>query len=272
MELLGIKTVKILGGEPTVKNWLPELLKFASTTSVKTALLSNSCFDEETQKRIADSLPWGYFASIDSLEDLEDDESRKSVSGYVMLKRFKKTNIPLLAANVVINKKNMSNIPTIVKRLSDEGFWVNLCTIQHTKDKREFSGEVDYALTREDAGPMYSLTQILLEMKRSGYKISVPESYIRGMATYGVDCDWQCKRPSQLRIDSDGGIMLCNEYRTKLADNYNILRMTYDRYSEMWDQWHVAREYVDCDGCYWSCFQQAEDNIKNKRLEFEYAD
>jgi len=267
MELLGIKTVKIMGGEPTVKKWLPDLLKFASKTSIKTALLSNSCFDDEMRRQIADSLPWGYFASVDSLEQLNIDKDpvKKSVSGYNMLKELKNSNIPLLAANVVINKHNIHQIPEIVKKLSDEGFYVNLCTIQHTKNEREFSKnniKQDYIFTQEDSGQLYSLSNVLLQMKKDGYKISIPESYLRGMSTYGVGCDWQCSRPTQLRIDSDGGLMLCNEYRTRLAENYNILNMTYDKYDEFLDQWHVARKYVDCDGCYWSCFIQLKIILK----------
>lgn len=274
MEKIGIKTVKLMGGEPTVKQWLPDLLKFASKTSIKTALLSNSSFDEIMIYRLVEAGLWGYFASIDCLEQIQVDKDpvKKTGNGYRVLRKLQKLGVPLLAANVVINKINIKQIPSIVMQLSDEGFYVNLCTIQHTTDSsKEFSKtsvKEDYIF--EDREPLERLSKQLLMMKEVGYKIAVPNSYLEGMSTYGFDCNWQCKQPIQLRIDSDGGLMLCNEYRTKLADNYNILNMTDDKYNEFLSQWHVARKNVNCDGCYWSCFIQAEDNVKNKRLEFEY--
>jgi MoaA/NifB/PqqE/SkfB family radical SAM enzyme len=277
MERIGIKTVKIMGGEPTVKKWLPDLLRFASRTEIKTAILSNSTFDDETRRRIADSLPWGYFASVDCLEDLQvnKDPVKKSLNGYNMLRKFKNSAIQILAANVVINKHNIHEIPEIVRRLSDEGFYINLCMVQHTKDEsREFSKTTikqDYLFTDGDVYELSILRDTLVDMKKNGCRISVPYSYIEGIVDYGIHCNWKCTDQVQLRVDSDGGLMLCNEYRTKLADNYNILKMTPEKYEEFLSQWHTARKHVDCKGCYWSCFIQAKDNIENNRLEFHYA-
>ena len=276
MEKLGIKTVKLLGGEPTVKEWLPDLIKFSNTTSIKTAILSNSLFDEDTREKIAEAKPYGYFASIDSLNDLRDsDDFKKSNSGYKILKSLSKSDIPLLAANIVIHRLNVTQVPDMVRKLSDEGFYVNLCTLQHTKDNdREFSRtniDPDYMFILQDEFMLMCISTKLIEMKERNFRIAVPESYIEKFHSYGLRCNWQCKDPTQLRIDADGGMMLCNEYRTKLADNYNILRMTEEKYEEFLSQWYVARRHINCDGCYWSCFLQAEDNIKNSKLEFHYV-
>jgi len=277
MEKLGIKTVKLMGGEPTIKNWLPDLLRFASTTSIKTAILSNSSFDEMMIYRLVEAGLWGYFASIDCLEQIviDKDPVKKTRNGYRVLRKLQKLGVPLLAANVVVNKINISQIPSIVMQLSNEGFYINLCTIQHTDDPtKEFSKtniKKDYLFIEENKKKLEILSKQLLMMKKVGYKIAVPNSYIEGISTYGYHCNWQCTELIQLRIDSDGGLMLCNEYRTKLADNYNILKMTEEKYKEFLSQWYVARKGVNCDGCYWSCFLQAEDNIKNKKLEFEYV-
>jgi MoaA/NifB/PqqE/SkfB family radical SAM enzyme len=278
MERIGIKTVKLMGGEPTVKEWLPDLLSFASRTSIKTAVLSNSCFDDTMLRRIKDSLPWGYFASVDSLNSLNShkDPVKKSLNGYQTLKALKFSNIPIKAANVVINKHNYKDVPAIIQQLSDEGFWCNLCAVQHTTDTtREFSRATikrDYLFTEEDRPAVQELAAELIRMKRYGVKISVPESYILGLATYGIDCNWKCDKMVQLRIDADGSFTLCNEYRTELADDYNILDMTPEKFDEFVNvAWPEARKKIDCSGCYWSCFLQAKDNIEKKRLEFDYA-
>jgi len=277
LEQIGIKTVKLMGGEPTVKGWLPDLLRFASRTSIKTALLSNSHFDDDVRKKIADSLPWGYFASIDSLKSINahKDPVKKSMSGYGALQALKNTNIPLLAANVVINKHNYKDIPEIVQHLSDEGFWVNLCMVQHTKDEaKEFSRvkiKSDYLFTEEDLPDLEFLSNKLVQMKKDRVKISVPYSYLTGITKYGIGCNWKCKQMSQLRIDADGGLMLCNEHRTDLANKYNVVHLNEISFQKFLKDWDVVRSRTKCSGCYWSCFIQAEDNIGNSKLEFEYA-
>lgn len=98
------------------------------------------------------------------------------------------------------------------------------------------------------------------------------------MPEYGIECNWKCTEMVQLRIDAAGGIMLCNEYRTKLADKYNIgvSRLSpaglqlHPWMDDLLSDWLKVREKLDCTGCYWSCFIQAEENIRRERLEFDF--
>jgi MoaA/NifB/PqqE/SkfB family radical SAM enzyme len=273
MENIGIRTVKLLGGEPTVKDWLPDLIEYSSDSRIKTALLSNSFFSEDMMEKLVGADLWGYFASVDSLGGAMPDDDEKSGRGYAMLRKLK-GRIPLLAANLVISRKNFREIPETVRRLSDEGFFVNLCTVQHTRrNDREFSKadiSMDYRFVQENRQELEELAERLLMMKRSGSRITVPESYIEGIPVHGIECDWKCEDISQLRIDADGGMMLCSEYRTRLADRYNITSMTTRKYGEFLHEWKETRQLTGCDGCYWSCFLQAEDNIRNNRTEFHY--
>ncbi len=276
LKKIGIKTVKLLGGEPTIKKWLPELISYSNKTGIKTALLSNSMFSEKMAERLADAGLFGYFASVDSLKELkaDTDSSRKSLNGFLMLKKLRGLGIPLLAANVVIHSFNMKEITEIVKHLSDEGFYVNLCTIQHTTNPdKEFSNNIlnrAFLISPKQEDEIRELARQLIELKRRGYLIINPESYMRYMPTYGIYCNWKCTDPIQLRIDADGGLMLCNEFRTKLAVNYNITTITKETYNQFLADWYNERRKIECDGCYWSCFIQAEENIKEGRLEFDY--
>jgi len=286
----GIKTVKILGGEPTVKPWLPELISYTAGTGMRTALLSNSTFDGEMFRALLDCGLYGYFASVDGLSDLEhfdEDTGRKSASGYAMLKALQDRGIPLLAANTVIHRRNFHEIPELCRRLSDEGFYVNLCTLQHTTDeRREFSRarrrgpEADEnadahgdpaRFRRSDRGMLEELGRELIAMQKRGVRIAVPRRYLGGTADYGIDCSWECTRPLQLRIDADGGIMLCNEYRTALADLFNITRLDPAAYGRWISEWFEERKRIECSGCYWSCFIGAEENIRRGTPEFSYA-
>ncbi len=277
MEDIGIKTVKLMGGEPTIKEWLPELLEYISKGPIKTAILSNSFFDNQTMERLVTAGLWGYFASIDCLDDINmktvgKDAAKKSHKGYLMLHKLKKKGVPLLAANVVINRKNIYEIPELVQGLSDKDFHVNLCTIQHTKQQKEFSKPLEdrYRFNEEDKEDLKELAAKLIQMKNSGVRLSVPESYIKNMYLFSINSNWQCDDIYQLRVDSDGGLMLCNEWRTELTDKYNITSLTPKKYEEFLYDWREIRKKTVCDGCYWSCFLQAKDNIEKGQLEFHY--
>jgi len=277
MEDIGIKTVKLMGGEPTVREWLPELLEYISKGTIKTAILSNSLFDNQTMERLVTAGLWGYFASVDGLGDIDiktvgEDAAKKSHKGYLMLNRLKEKGIPLLAANVVINRQNIYEIPELVQRLSDESFYINLCTVQHTNQQKEFSKPLadSYKFNEEDREELEKLAVELIRMKHSGVRLSVPESYIKDMHVFAINSNWQCDDFYQLRVDSDGGLMLCNEWRTELADKYNITSLTPEKYEEFLHDWKEIRKKTACDGCYWSCFLQAKDNIENRKPEFHY--
>lgn len=277
LEKIGIKTVKIMGGEPTVKNWLPDLIEFISkNTSIKVAVLSNSVFSYQTAEKLAKSGLFGYYASIDSLQDIYEggDPVKKTHNGYSMLQSMKNLGVPLLGANVVINKFNMHLVPSIVKELSNRGIYVNVCTLQVTKNKdKEFSRsdiKESYKFKSFDLYELIDISRELIEIKKGGYKITVPYEYLKNISLYGINSNWQCKDIYQLRIDSDGGLMLCNEYRTKLADKYKIQNITLKEYEEFLREWKNQRKKVNCDGCYWSCFIQAKNNIENNQEEFHF--
>lgn len=277
LEEIGIKTVKILGGEPTILEGFEDLLMFINEeTSIKYAVLSNSMFSDEKLNSLVNAGMQGYFASVDVIEDARDvDECEvaKSHAGFDKLIKFKQRGIKLLGANVVITKKNLLDIPEIVKILSNKGIWVNLCPVIHGKgDFWEFRTEVpdEFRFTDVDIPKIDDIMMKLLQMKIEGYKIAVPDSYLINMSKYGINNNWKCKELVQLRIDADGALMLCNDIRGEIAKKYNILYMDKEKFEQFKKDWKKERAKTDCPGCYWSCFLVAEDNLKNNKLEFDY--
>ncbi|RLG26483.1 hypothetical protein DRN85_02845 [Methanosarcinales archaeon] len=276
LDNIGIKTVKILGGEPTIIEGFEDLIRFMNEeTSIKYAVLSNSTFSEEKLNSLVNAGIQGYFASIDGVEDvkgLDEHGIIKSNAGFDKLKSFKEAGVKILGANVVITKKNLLNIPEITKILSDNGIWVNLCPVIHEKgDHWEFRAEIpeESKFTDADIPEINNIMIKLLQMKLEGYKITVPDSYLINMSKYGVYSNWKCKELVQLRIDADGALMICNEIRGKVAKKYNATEMDKEKFEEFKEDWKNERAKIDCSGCYWSCFLTAEDNLKNGKLEFD---
>lgn len=279
---LGVKTAKILGGEPTRLTWLPELIEYINkNSSIKVAILSNSSFNYALAEKLADAGLFGYFASIDTLKNLESEQidfRKKSAKGYEMLLEFKRLGIPLLGANIVIHKQNIHEIPMIIEKLSDLGIWGNVCTLQIANQEKEFSRagvDKNIRFYKEDKKELEDLSRELIKLKRSNAKITAPESYLENLAKYGINSNWQCNEISQLRIDSNGDFMFCPEWkweRTGLSTRYNILSINKKTYTKFLAEWKKSRPKINCEGCFWSSIWTAENRIKNGGEEFDYAE
>jgi len=278
LQNLGLRSVKIMGGEPTSEEWLPDLIRFSTeNTDLKIAILTNGHFSNEYGKRLANAGLMGIFTSVDGIESIASagkDAERKSHIGYRVLQKAKEWGIPLRASNTVINRKNIEQIPELVSRLSAEGIYVNLCPVIWTNEDREFSQDVpdEMKFIPGDEKLINHVMMVLLQMKYDGARISVPDSYLINTSRFGINVNWRCTDFVQLRIDADGALMLCNDFRTELSDKYNVTNLTKKTYQSFVEEWYKVREKTECGGCYWSCFLQAEDNIKHRLEEFQYAE
>lgn len=283
LEKLGIKTVKLMGGEPTVLEHLEEILTFINeNTNIKYAVLSNSIISDERLQSLVNAGLQGYFASVDTIKATSsetDDSKKKAHAGFEVLKKLKKMGVKLLGANVVITSKNLDDLPETVTTLSNEGVWINLCPVINANggtDSRdwEYRKVVDEsALLRKEDVPKLNDTMIkLLQLKQEGLRLAVPDNYLINMSKFAVNCDWQCGQFSQLRLDADGALMLCNDIRGDVAEKYNIRTLTLESYEAFKKDWQKEREAINCSGCYWSCFYFAEENLRLGRNEFYYME
>lgn len=282
LEDIGIKTVKLMGGEPTMLDGLEEIVEFINShTKIKYALLSNSIISDERLDSLVNAGLQGYFASVDTIKEVDRslDHERKADAGFEVLNKLKKKGIKRLGANIVLTARNLMDIPEMVSSLSDQGIWVNLCPIIHDNHKKnqrdwEYRKTVDESilLKDEDISTINNIMINLLQLRQEGLRLAVPDSYLINMSKYGVDCSWQCKQFSQLRIDADGALMLCNDIRGDVSCKYNIRTLTTESYKEFQQDWLLERHSINCSGCYWSCFYSAEENLKYNRQEFYYME
>lgn len=281
LDSIGIKSVKLLGGEPTVKGWLEELIAFiTNNTSIRCVLLSNSHFDEERMNSLVAAGLWGYFASVDSIltQPIESGSSHtdiKAMDGYYMLHRLKEAGVQFLGANVVISSENILEIPGTVKRLSDEGFWVNLCPIIWGAGNGKVSFEYraldsQLKLASEHAPKLSEMTLELLRMKKDGVKIIASQGYIQGISTFGISQDWHCSRLSQLRVDADGSIMCCPDIRGFASKKYTVWSLKDSQEYRQLITTNWLKDSKQCSGCYWSSIFLAEENLLNCRPDFWY--
>lgn len=269
MEGLGIRFVNIAGGEPTILKGLGRMISHLNDSSMRYSVVSNSVFNERKLEELVEAGLRTFVASIDVIEDDDNDlgSIKKSGAGLKMLKKLKERGVPELCGNIVITGRNIDQIMPVVHHLNDNGFWVSICPI--VWGKGDNWGEIEIKdkstrLTEVHRGKLEKIAEELLKMKANGARILSTEGYIRGMATYGADCSWKCYEekkspyPPRLFIDADGSIMSCINYRGETSKKYSIFDFrdpaVYEEFIHQWWQ-----DVSDCAGCYWSTMVMAKE-------------
>lgn len=277
IENLGIKTLKILGGEPTVREDLEDIIRFLNKdTKLEYAILSNSIFDDARLESLIDAGIMGYIASVDGIEDIKSIDSQaneKSKKGLEKLLKFREKGVKILGANFAFSRKNIEAAPKVVETLSDYGFFVNVAPVVHGKGDWEFRIDVpdEFKFKPEDVPKIDETMRTLLKIKHEGKKIAVPDYFLENMSKYCIDLNWHCDLFSQIRIDPDGGLTICNDKRGEIAEKYNIVNLDEKSYKSFMKDWYNSKERKDCPGCYWSARVKAEQDLTAGRREFDYV-
>lgn len=217
----------------------------------------------------------GYIASVDGINDVKSIDSQaneKSKEGLEKLLKFKKKGVKILGANFAMSRKNFEEAPEVAETLSGYGFFVNVAPLVYGKGNWEFRTDIpdEFKFKPEDVPKIDGVMNKLLQMKLKGSKIAMPDAYLRDMSKYCVNLDWHCNLFSQMRVDADGGLMICNDIRGEIADKYNIMNIDKKTYDEFIKDWHNSEERKGCPGCYWSALVKAEQDLLAGKREFEY--
>lgn len=275
LDSLGIKTVKGLGGEWTIKKYLPELVRFiGEETKIKFALLSNSTFGEKLKNELVDAGLNGYFASVDFIDvSAKKESNNKSAPGLAMLLELKESGVENLGANTVLMRQNMSAIPQMLEYLTENEIAMNICPA-HGGNNYGFEYRAksnDFGIKEKNRLKLKKTISKLLDMKDDGYFLACSSSYLSAIESHAIPLDWHCGEFSQLRIDANGDIKVCpdggNLHYIKggieTAEKYNILQMAAKDFLELPKSWEINRWRNNCPGCGpWSAQYRAEKNKK----------
>ncbi len=273
LEKIGIKTVNILGGEPTLVNGIDLLIDYLNReTNMEYYLISNSIFSDELMDKL---VSYGLRAYITSIDDLDNAGSnlaylKKSNAGLRMLDKLQDRGIPFLCGNIVISARNLDKVVDLVKYLDSHGIWINVCPVIWGRgDNWERREEVDdtYRLDESHVEKLTEISNQLVEMKRKGALLLPSESYLTNIPTHGVNLNWKCfaedkkSYPSRLRIDADGAVMSCIDFRGETADKFSVFELiNKSKYQDFQEQWYD--DVKRCTGCYWSSMFLAKERIE----------
>ncbi len=258
LKKLGVKTIQILGGEPTTRKDLEKIIIFLNKEGFFYSIESNSTFNEKRFKSLIKAGLRGYCADVNTFnfQMKRDWYTIKSSLGFNMLFKMKKAGVQYLEASIIVNRKNIKEIPFIVKKLSQYNVWVNIIPVHYGKsykwELRARDIPEEFKIQEEDRTIVEKTMKELIKMKKKGYKILNSINYFKDLAR--INCNptgWHCTGFPRLRIDSDGSLWICNDVRGNVAKKYNILSLTPKKFKNFKEDWKNDKQRLNCPGCCW---------------------
>ena len=239
-------TIVFTGGEPLLYSGVEELIDYAHGRAFTGLLTNGILLDEKT----AEKLTKLDYLNVSS-ERLFRDHEGQAEPWASLLTRIKRSGT-FVASTIVITPENIHQVPGIIEFLTRKGIPAEI-SIVHTKDKASAYGfrsdnpELGFRAA-EDIAALKSLQDRLISMKRAGYLIHTPDSYITGMAAYAEHKQMRFKcfaADKFICINNDGFIMPCQDLAPSCLNAMN---------AEDVERIHTLKNSIpDHCSCFWDC-------------------
>jgi len=280
-EEIGIRKIKILGGEPTDLDEIEAIVAELNKSKMDFVITTNGINAEKIlaiAEKIGLKKRSGLFFSMDFLKETTENTiggcSTIKTKAAIKLIPQLVGMVPLLGVNTVIHNKNLDELPKILAWITELGGYMNVCPLIWGEWQKFLyrTPDREFALRPENRKQVERIMATLLDMKHQGYHLACAEEYVNQMAE--VCCQtkrfgWDCQRLSfcpLLRVNSDLSLMVCSDLQGKQVKNFylNDLLNTgnYAAFQYTWlsdnDRLFCAGQY----GCCWSNVWRAADNFE----------
>jgi radical SAM protein with 4Fe4S-binding SPASM domain len=206
---MGVKTMLISGGEPSIVKFLPEILKSARLDhGFKTALVTNGSGCTEKLARLLQELDVHVQVSMDTL----DEEAYTRVRGLPILPLIKRNVVQMLETGVVVmlSVPIMNIVDNQVIRVLDWAIEVGVQNVHVSTSYGQRTG-VTEDLTKQNAA---SVLLDCYEFERQHYtelSIDLIENMVISLAGVGENCSTYCTPMSgkAIEIDAKGNAYYC---------------------------------------------------------------
>ncbi len=249
LSVYGVKFINIVGGEPTLRADLAELIQYISSKNIIVMLHSN--FNDTNVQHIDSYSDAGLSILETSMDSFYNFGKTFSKEKIALLKyASNKGIIPIVSS--VITSANASEIPKIAKSILQENIIYNCGLYQNIGGQFSPSSE-SLKPSYESARDVFNYLRIL---KRSGAAVKTSFEFLKEskLETYYYNNRWKCnpQKDRWIVINSDGNLMNCEEY----ASPHSFLETDILKSLE----WRKYRNDVafKCGGCYHHCYYEAE--------------
>ena len=235
----GVCLIAFEGGEPLLREDLPEILEYSRTLGLNTSIITNGVLLDRKIDSIAPYIDGSIYVSLDGIGETHDKIRgfrgcfNKTIEGIRSC-----TGKAFVTINTTIMRENVGEVPDIVKLAKELKVGISLALAYNYED---------ISIEQLTSQEINKVANTLIEMKKQGYPIVHSVDYLKIM---GGERAWKCKPWMVMNVDPDGKIILpcycLSNYKssTKISNvNVNSLWREYD-----WSK------YKECSKCSLHCY------------------
>jgi MoaA/NifB/PqqE/SkfB family radical SAM enzyme len=269
--------VVLFGGEPTLRDDLPELVVALNNLEMPHTIITNGMRlmkDQRFYNRLIKARPYGLSTSVNTLEveAMKYHDNLKSDIGHKLLLKLKK-DIPNadLVANMAVTKDNIKKLPDIVSYFSRLDIWSILSFFHVGKPSESMFWQYRGCENEKNRGLVFtkddeSLVNYVASYFITNYeklKLHNSKKYFTYWRALGISQDWKCNYWVCPSINSDGSLMACiDRLLTKPISIFDLP----EKEEELKE--NFKKVIIDCPGCFWDHMFETNMYAIEKRAEY----
>jgi len=215
--------VVLFGGEPTLRDDLPKLVRYLNEIDMPHTIITNGVRlmkDEKFYKELLDAKPFGISASVNHIIPIDvkfGDQKKSNVGHDLLLKLTKDASDMDLVANMAVTRENIRALPEMVKYFTNLGIW-SILSFFHVCSQREamywwYRGPVD----EDNKDLVFKVGDGWMVSRIAGWfiehydelKLHNGKDYFKDWSTIGIKQNWHCSEWACPAVNPDGSLMAC---------------------------------------------------------------
>lgn len=256
---LGVSAATISGGEPLLRNDIPQLLRAMLSHSILPVLLTNGLLLPQKWRSLSEAGLRYLIISVDSLDPTvyrlhRGAELSKALRGLDAAIAMRDCDSTVkIHITAVLTKHNIAEMPAFVRSMSERGISVQFSPYHH------YNQRLEDVLSPHEESVVRGVMEELLRMKEEGYRIAgtaaflshIPDFFLnRQRIPEGYHC---LSGYLATYVDAYGNVLPC--WSSSFQPLCNLAHQSLKEiwFSESYAQTRKKMFQCACEGCWYLC-------------------
>lgn len=289
LKKIGVQVISIGGGEPLLREDLPEVVRSFVGRGISVRVLTNGILVSlERLQRVLDAGVHNFSVSLDSLDAGIQDKItgleggfEKTLETMRFLSPFIKKKRGIGIINTVVSSVNLDYLAEMVEFAGSLGFYISFVPLEtervHAGGAGCLENSKDLAFGEEEKKKAERIFAKLASMKRQGKPIFNSSTFLlwAGRRLSGKDTSWKCHAGSlYFSISPEGMFSICHNFRGFTQEGADISTVGED-FSAIFNSPDYRKEIMKtrsaCKACLRPCWAEISCLFSDLSAFFEMA-